>query len=322
MSVDHGHLIRNIRLYVKMIQSLLIATALLAAVPVGALAGNVERVLIIGLDGCRPDIIRLHAGPNLRSLIDNGAVFWNGQSDLPSVTQVNWTSILAGSSAERHGIDRHPIDRRELDEMRPTVPTLFEVLARQGLACVGFLGHWKLHPTMRVPAEHATLIHSPYEARNVSPLAARHILEDKPVVCFVWMGDLDGIGHQDGWMSQAQIDAMQDIDHAIGALTGAVKDAGVWDSTLVVVCSDHGGEGHAHGEGRPIDRRVPIIFAGPGVTPGGSFDDPVSVTDIAPTILALMGIKPPASWDGRPIEAIAGASATPINTPNDQTESQ
>lgn len=49
------------------------------------------------------------------------------------------------------------------------------------------------------------------------------------------------------------------------------------------------------------DIRVPLIIKGPGITQGTS-QDPVMNIDLAPTILALAGIEPPASMDGVPID--------------------
>jgi hypothetical protein len=47
-----------------------------------------------------------------------------------------------------------------------------------------------------------------------------------------------------------------------------------------------------HGGDHPEDRNVPIVISGPGIDPGGFVTAPVETTQIAPTILQLLGINP------------------------------
>src|ERR1700709_2839455 len=57
---------------------------------------------------------------------------------------------------------------------------------------------------------------------------------------------------------------------------------------------------------------VPLIFRVPGVKPAMR-DDVVELVDMAPTIAALFGVTPPASWIGRSlVPAIAGGALKPL----------
>jgi Type I phosphodiesterase / nucleotide pyrophosphatase len=47
-----------------------------------------------------------------------------------------------------------------------------------------------------------------------------------------------------------------------------------------------------HGGDHPEDRNVPIVISGPGIDPAGFVTTPVETTQIAPTILQLLGINP------------------------------
>jgi choline-sulfatase len=68
-------------------------------------------------------------------------------------------------------------------------------------------------------------------------------------------------------------------------------------STLVVVSSDHGEAFGEHGEVShslfvyDTTLRVPLIIAGPGV-PARTVTSPVSLVDVAPTVLRLLGLAP------------------------------
>jgi hypothetical protein len=47
-----------------------------------------------------------------------------------------------------------------------------------------------------------------------------------------------------------------------------------------------------HGGDAPADRNVPILVAVPGVDHGRTLDRPVQTTQLAPTILDLLGLDP------------------------------
>lgn len=267
----------------------------------------IEHVVILGLDGARPDALQQGAGPVLKRLIASGTVCWNAQAELPSVTQVNWASTLTGSRPETHGIATHPVTREELAGMHLRVPTIFEVITASGGTTVAFLGHWKLYPVETGDPPRATFIHSPYEGRRVAPMAAAWIKEHRPTLAFIWMGDLDGVGHAHGWMSAEQIQRVTELDDAIGLIVESLVDAGMWDRTLLLISSDHGGSGRSHGEGTAEDRTIPWIAVGPGIEAGQVITREMSTCDTAPTALAALGLTIPEEWDGRPVSEVAVA---------------
>ncbi len=260
----------------------------------------IHHVLLIGLDGARADAIRDHAGPTIRGLIDSGTACWRTQATLPSVTQVNWASILTGSMPDRHGIDRHPVTEAELAAMPLRVPTVFDAVADAGHTAAGFLGHWKLYPNESThPLAH--IERSSYESHRVAPRAADYIVRHRPAFCFVYLGDLDGLGHRHGWMSSSYLDGLARIDDAVQTLLNALEQAGIRERTLIILTSDHGGRGRSHSENHPECREVPLVITGPGIRPGHVIPTPLSVTQIAPTILQALSLPTPALWNGHPI---------------------
>jgi predicted AlkP superfamily pyrophosphatase or phosphodiesterase len=63
----------------------------------------------------------------------------------------------------------------------------------------------------------------------------------------------------------------------------------------------YGPKGTTHGSGFNYDTHVPLLFYGNGIQPGKTFER-TSVTDIAPTISALLGIAFPSGATGAVIE--------------------
>ena len=86
-------------------------------------------------------------------------------------------------------------------------------------------------------------------------------------------------------------------DLHIGRVLQALKDAGIWDNTIVIVTSDHGDGFGEHGlpqsqrHGYHLYRnetKVPLIVHLPGVQPR-VVDEPVGHIDILPTLINALG---------------------------------
>ena len=93
-------------------------------------------------------------------------------------------------------------------------------------------------------------------------------------------------------------------DAEIGRLLRAVSAASADRPTLIVILGDHGESLGEHGErthGMLLydgALRIPLVMAGPGVSVG-EHRRPVSIVDVAPTVLRLAGLAVPAGMQGR-----------------------
>lgn len=63
-----------------------------------------RRVLIIGADGLRPDLLDPDLMPTYQSLIERGCLFTEFHSAYPSHTRVNMTTLTTGTLPGRHGV--------------------------------------------------------------------------------------------------------------------------------------------------------------------------------------------------------------------------
>lgn len=92
-------------------------------------------------------------------------------------------------------------------------------------------------------------------------------------------------------------------DAYIGKILQKFKDVGLYDDTVVVLVSDHGEAFNEHGfyfHGQTLYNeviRVPMIVRVPGWKPR-RVTDPVSIVDLPPTLLDLMGYAIPGEYDG------------------------
>lgn len=90
------------------------------------------------------------------------------------------------------------------------------------------------------------------------------------------------------------------VDELIGEVLSALGASGMADDTRIVYTSDHGetlGDYGLWGKSVMYDSAagVPLILAGPDVPAGRAVDCPVSLVDLAPTILAGTGVEPAAA---------------------------
>ena len=102
------------------------------------------------------------------------------------------------------------------------------------------------------------------------------------------------------------------FDAAIGVLIEELKASGDWENTILVVSGDHGAPGFPHGKCELYDfgASVPLVIAGPGVSPGRVVDDFVSLPDLAPTILELGGQKVPSDMSARTLVPLLRSEAS------------
>jgi len=93
-------------------------------------------------------------------------------------------------------------------------------------------------------------------------------------------------------------------DRELRHLLGLLDEAGVGETTILIVLSDHGEEflehGHLGHSKTLYDEllRVPLVIVGPGV-PAARVDAQVQVIDLFPTVTRLLGLPPPPDLPGR-----------------------
>ncbi|MDQ8164630.1 MAG: alkaline phosphatase family protein [Gemmatimonadota bacterium] len=272
------------------------------------ISGDVERVIVVVLDGLRPDAITQFGLSNVLRLARNGAATLQGTTVAPSVTAAAMASLLTGADPARHGLQS---DRFHLP--RATGPThpLPRELARVGLPSSGFIGHvpWMMRPVAGRLARTLGFGHWRFRGSNaIEVLAtAKSALREQArgLIVMHWR-DADRAGHESGWMSPRYGEAAAVLDTALGLMMRLVDLSD--PRSMVVALADHGGGGRAlrrHDSDHPEDRTIPIVFAG-GAVRSGTLAAGTHLLDVPATILAVLGIVPPASYAGR---SLIGAPA-------------
>ena len=114
---------------------------------------------------------------------------------------------------------------------------------------------------------------------------------------------------------------MSFVDAQIGRVLGALDRLGLREKTIVVFWSDHGyhlGE-HALWQKQTCFEeaaRVPLIFAGPGVTAKGQASARcVELLDLYPTLCDLAGVPAPSALAGASLRPLLADSRAPWDRP-------
>lgn len=276
----------------------LIAALLLTAVSAaaGAAPARVEHVVLISMDGMRPDVALRANMKNLRALMDGGAFTFWAKTTAVSVTLPSHTSMVTGVPPYDHEIEWNR-DMPFSEPVYPAVPTVMELATRAGLSTAMAAGKSKFS-TLNKPGTIAQVFVPKEEVvddAQVGDHAVEMIARAKPALLFVHLPGADSAGHQSGWGSPAQLAAAERVDAQLGRILAALDAAHIRDSTAVLISADHGGAGRAHGADDPRSRHIPWILNGPGVRRGYDLtrqrDLEIRTEDSAATICYLLGLN-------------------------------
>lgn len=267
----------------------------------------VEHVLIVSIDGLRPDSALLADMPNLRGLLRRGAYTFWAKTTAVSITLPSHVSMLTGVTPNKHGIEWN----RELPFAEPVytnVPTVFEMATKAGYTAAMVAGKSKFVALVRpgtltwswVPAEGVKTTN-----KTVTAQAIEMLEKHRPDLLMVHFPDVDAVGHAKGWGSPEQLVCIEKTDRQLGELLAALERAGLSASTFVLVTADHGGAGLSHGADDARSRHIPWIAVGPGVRKNfdltGSASLEVRIEDTCATACYLLGLPQAPYFDGHPV---------------------
>jgi choline-sulfatase len=296
-------------------------------------------VLLITIDTFRADRVGIGLTPAIDRLAASGLRFTAAYSAVP-LTLPSHTTILTGLLPPAHGVRENGIDT--LDARHQTVATL---LKGAGYDTAAFVGAFVLDhrfglaqgfdtyddkiprdpdATERLEAERPA---SAVVDRALAWLDARQstirqsAIRNPQPAFFLWVHLYDphapytppkeflpaGRAPYDGEIAYA--------DAQLARVLDALSAQGAMDHTMVVIAGDHGEGLGDHGEAThgmllyESTLRVPLVIADrsrsfrPATT-----DAPVSLAEIAPTILGAAGVTAPAEMRGRDLTRTLGSA--------------
>lgn len=214
-----------------------------------------RRVVVMVIDGCRPDELDTALTPNLTALRSAGLWFPDARS-LPIMETIpNHVMMMSGVRPDRSGVPANAIYDRELGETRDMdrpedlkVRTLLERANRAGLSTATVLSKTYLYGIFGERATHRwepspTLPITDHAPDVFTMQAATAMVEEHdPHLMFVNLGDIDRFGHADFTGQSLQLTrraALAGTDRLIGDFVDFLQERGSWDKTMFIVLADH-----------------------------------------------------------------------------------
>ncbi len=274
----------------------------------------ITHIVIISIDGCRPDVLLRADTPVIHGLLPKASFSFWARTTAESVTLPSHTSMLTGVVPIKHGIQWNS-DLPLKSPVYPAYPTLFQLAKKAGLTTAMAAGKSKFI-NLAVPDSldwQFITTEAKTEDPEVTDKAVEMIHDHQPQVLFVHLPTDDNVGHAKGWGTEAQLKALAQADECVGRIIKAVDDAKLTDSTAFIITADHGGFGRVHGPDDIRCRYIPWICFGPGIRQNLDLTtldysvtgaDCINTEDTFATACYLMGIPIEKQVDGRALTQI------------------
>src|SRR5579872_3362675 len=283
-------------------------------------------VLLITLDTTRADRLGCYGYPAahtpfLDSLAAQGVLCERAVTVAP-ITLPAHTSMFTGLYPAEHGVVTN--GRGRLDD---GISTLAEVLKRHGYETGAFIASFVLNGKFGVDrgfrtndddfaAEEAAFdpLHRERNGESVVDAALNWLKarRDKPFFCWIHLYDPHApyLPHTelfgDEFADRPYDAEIAYVDRQVGRLVEFLKTRGLESQTLVIIVGDHGeglGEHAERTHGSTLynaTMHVPLLVRQPDrLPPGRRVSTNVSLVDLSPTVLDLMGIADPRKITGK-----------------------
>lgn len=277
-----------------------------------------RNVVLVSIDGLRPDAIATFGAANLQRLMREGSFTLAATTITPSKTLPSHTSMLTGEGPDRHNVLWNNVATAKRDEIE--LPNIFSVARAHGYRTAAFFSKAKFEPLQRP----GTLDYSQapgglfgrWSGSRTLDDVAKHLATARPNLLFVHLTDPDAAGHRSGWMSEDYGRGVLKADAAVGRLIALADGAYGPGNYSLIVTADHGGHGSNHGSEDPRDVTIPWIAWGKGVRQGTLTTPTVRTMDTASTVVWLLGLTEPTDWAGTPVTDAFAPAPAPAATPS------
>ncbi len=287
-------------------------------------------VLLITLDTTRADHIGCYGyqpalTPTLDKLAAQGVLFEHAYTVAP-LTLPSHASMMTGLYPAEHGLRSNG-----RGSLSPSIPTLATTLVAAGYDTAGFVAAFVLNAKFGLqrgfsvygddlPRGNPThdAIEQQRDAKLVvdSALAWLKTPRRRPFFCWVHLFDphkpyqARSAEFGDRFEKLPYDGEIAYVDQQVARLIAYLDANHLRENTLIVVVGDHGeglGDHEERGHGSTLYNsalRVPWIWSGRGISaPGSRVAQPVSLVDLAPTLLESLEVRVPANISGRSLRS-------------------
>ena len=313
---------------VSLLRRLFVISVFFASAALPALsqtpAKSSPNVVLITIDTLRADHLGCYGykqikTPNIDGLAADGVRFERAFAVVP-VTLPSHSSILTGTYPMFSGM--HDFSGNKLNPQQPTMASVLKQAGYQTGAVIaaavldsrfglnqGFDFYYDHFDFSRL--DEANLDEMERPGNVVADVTLDWLAKNSGKKFFLWMHLYDPHApyhppepYSHEYASQPYDGEIAFADEQVGRLIRFLKDKGLYQNTLIVLCGDHGESLGEHGEKTHgffiynATMHVPLIIRLPGKSSAGTVADPVSLVDLMPTVLGELGIDVPTQVQG------------------------
>ncbi|WP_312510433.1 LamG-like jellyroll fold domain-containing protein [Chryseobacterium culicis] len=230
------------------------------------LGAQTKKVLFIGIDGCRADVMMSTPTPNIQNLISQSIYSIDGLCAATTWSGNGWSTMLTGVWHTKHNVQdnnftspnyvNYPDFLTRAETYNPALRTIS-------------LAHWSpINDKIIKTADVKTNLSTDLAVKNA---AVNALQNDNPDILFVDFDDVDHAGHSYGFSSTVSqyVNSIKTTDTYIGEIVAAMKNRPSYSNEdwLVVLTTDHGAIESSHGGGNLTERNIFTVYSNPGFTP-------------------------------------------------------
>ena len=263
------------------------------------------KLLLIGVDGIRVDILQAAETPHFDALAANGELSLAARIRPNTVSGPGWSSMLTGVWMNKHGVENndfsssryseYPDFLTRIEQIRPELST-FAVLDWPPLGTSqdgGPLVSPSVDLVINVNGDN--LGYGPADDLSTK-LAVAHLRYEDPDASFVYLGNTDVVAHDTSSVADEYRSSIETADRQIGKLVDAIHDRPTYEQEdwLIISSSDHGRTDDG-GHGGESEEELTIYY----LVSGGSttaLSLPAEVVDVACTALTHLGLAVDPAW--------------------------
>lgn len=224
-----------------------------------------RKVLFIGIDGCRSDVLMASNTPAIHNLVTNATYSLDGLCAYKTWSGNGWSSMLTGVWHTKHGVTDNTFSGSNysnysdfisrIENFNPSLRTITSV-------------HWApINNTIIQNADVENTFATDLAVKNAAVAAMN---SDNPDLLFVAFDDVDHAGHLYGFTptTSEYVAAIETTDSYVSEIIAAMQNRPNFanEDWLVVVTTDHGGNQAGHGGGTFEERVIFNIFSNPNFT--------------------------------------------------------
>lgn len=299
---------------------------------------RIRNVVLISIDTCRADHLSCYGykrqtTPHIDAVARDGVMFTGAMSPVPLTTPAH-CSMLTGTYPPTHGVRIN--DGTRLAESRVT---LAEIMHNAGYQTAAFVGAFPLDSKLGLNKGFDTYDCDFARKSDMSAPAGERSAQEvsrpamdwldrhgkKPFLLFLHYFDphlpySPPEPYATDYRNDLYSGEIAYVDIWIGHVLDRLRELGVYDNTLVVITGDHGESLGEHGERAhgffiyQSTLHVPLVIRAPKHGKDLRVDGNVSLVDIVPTVLDLLGLKTPAQVDGVSLASSLESGAAPARS--------